>query len=408
MSTKLAENLSTALCGEGIHPEIFISRLALGANQTSKHDHERIYKVHNEFLADVSHLLFSASVALDTEVKEFFDSGETVSRTPRQWAKSLISRDGASLEADLENGGANESRAVLVVPSASLTLAKIELQNYWTRRNPMLSHATKLYSESMVSHPEIPKTVFTKNIDTILAKKIKKQADAPTNDSSTSTLFSPISSLTGGGTTTGTTTSKGSIAWRKPLQETLLSKAKGTSKPQMSSAEINQRKQIAILEAQLALRSGTNSVADSQASSKSVKSKASRSSSQSGLTAASAHSRLDKFESSLEEIKTMFKAIMVSKSPPQSSTTSPIPLHEDPLWGKPVAHIIPAVGHGMHGVQLFPPDNPGATTLVILGTPKKANPLKRRAASTPTKSPPTSNLSLHYNEHMDSSGGEPC
>ena len=170
MSTKLAENLSTALCGEGIHPEIFISRLALGANQTSKHDHERIYKVHNEFLADVSHILFSASAALDTEVKELFDSGETVSRTPRQWAKSLISPDGASLEADLENGGSNASenggsnasRAVLVVPSASLTLVKIELQNYWTRRNPTLTHATKLYTESMVSHPEIPKTVFTK------------------------------------------------------------------------------------------------------------------------------------------------------------------------------------------------------------------------------------------------------
>jgi hypothetical protein len=121
----------------------------------------------------------------------------------------------------------------------------------------------------------------------------------------------------------------------------------------MSSVEINQRKQIGILEAQLALRLGTNSVADSQTS-KSVKSKASRSSSQSGLTAASAHSRLDKFESSLKEIKTMFKAIMVSKSSSQSAT-SPIPLHEDPLWGKPVANnTIPTDAvHGMQGIQLF-------------------------------------------------------
>ena len=96
----------------------------------------------------------------------------------------------------------------------------------------------------------------------------------------------------------------------------------------------------------------------------------------------------------------MFKAIMVSKSPPQSSTTSPIPLHEDPLWGKPVANnTIPTDAvHGMQGIQLFPSDNPGNTALAILGTPKKANPLKRRAASTPTKSPP----------NMDSSGGEPC
>ncbi|KAI2489688.1 hypothetical protein MHU86_24897 [Fragilaria crotonensis] len=232
--------------------------------------------------------------------------------------------------------------------------------------------------------------------------------DAPTDD--TSSLFSPVSSLTGGDTIDGTTHSKGSIAWRKPLQETLLSKAKGAPKEKMSSIEINQRKKIAILEAQLDLPSGTNSV-ESQMS-KSAKSKVSRSSSHSGLTAASAHSRLDKFDSSLAEIKAMFKAIMVSKrlSPPMSPTpTGIIPLHEDPLWVEPASHqSLPSEGHGMQGVQLFPPESQGNTVLALLGTPKKAtNPLKRRAASTPTKSPSTSNLSLQYNEDMGSSGGYP-
>ena len=104
-STQMAEILSTALCGEGMHPEIFISRLGLGANQTSKQNHERIYSVHNEYVADVSHLLFASSVSIDTAVTEFFDTGKTVHRTPRQWAKSLVSPDGQSLEADLENGG---------------------------------------------------------------------------------------------------------------------------------------------------------------------------------------------------------------------------------------------------------------------------------------------------------------
>ncbi|KAI2502676.1 hypothetical protein MHU86_11801 [Fragilaria crotonensis] len=167
---------------------------------------------------------------------------------------------------------------------------------------------------------------------------------------------------------------------------------------------------IAILEAQLDLPSGTNSV-ESQMS-KSAKSKVSRSSSHSGLTAASAHSRLDKFDSSLAEIKAMFKAIMVSKrlSPPMSPTpTGIIPLHEDPLWVEPASHqSLPSEGHGMQGVQLFPPESQGNTVLALLGTPKKAtNPLKRRAASTPTKSPSTSNLSLQYNEDMGSSGGYP-
>jgi hypothetical protein len=407
MSTQLAEILSTALCGEGTHPEIFISRLALGANQTSKLDYERIYKVHNDFLDDVSHLLFSASASIDTKVTEFFDSGETICRTPRQWAKSLVAPDGHFLEADLENGGANENRTILVVPSASLNLVKVELQNYWTRRNPTLSHATKLYTESKASHPDIPMTVFTKNIDKILAKDIKKQTDAPTDDSST--LFSPVSSLTGGGAA-GTTNSKSSIARKKPLRETMLSNKKVKSTAQLSSVEINQRKRIEILEAQLALRSSPTSV-DSPTS-KSVKSKTSRSSSQSGLTAASAHIRLDKFESSLEEIKDMFKAIMVSskKSATQTATAS-IPPHDDPtFWSKPVPDIDPPLhdDHGMQGIQLFPPEKAsGGATLELLGTPKKSNPLKRRAAATPTKSPPTtSNLSLHKNKNTDSSGGK--
>ncbi|KAI2513931.1 hypothetical protein MHU86_315 [Fragilaria crotonensis] len=417
VSTKLAEILSTALCGEDIHPEIFISRLALGANQTSKRDHERIYQVHNEFLDDVSHLLFSASASIDTKFTEFFDSGETISRTPRQWAKSLISPDGKSLEADLENGGANESRAVLVVPSVSLSFATAELQSYWTRRNPTLSHATKLYTESRASHPDIPMTVFTRNIDKILAKTITKQKDAASTDDS-STIFSPVSSLTGvtGGGAAGATLPKGSIAWKKPLQETWLSNTKGKTTTKVNSTEINQRKRIEILEAQLALRSGTNSV-DSPTASKSAKSKASRSSSQSGLTAASAHSRLDKFESSLEEIKDMFKAIMVRKdhtSPTlktSSQSASTAAKHDaPPPWPrqKPSPHLLPNdIHHGMQGILLFPPESDSGSTLDLLGTPKKSNPLKRRAAETPTKSPSTSTLSLQYNEITGSGGGDP-
>jgi hypothetical protein len=407
MSIKVVETLSTALCGEGFHPEIFISCLALGANQTSKLDYARIYGVHNEFLDDVSHLLLSVSASIgDTDVTEFFDSGETISRTPRQWAKSLIYPDGMPLEVDLENGGAHDGKTVLVVPSASLVLAKTELQNYWKRRNPTLSHAAKLYKESMLSHPDITTTVFTKNIATILSKTIKKQQDAPTEDSSTA--FSPLSSLTGG-SVPGTTTThlKGAIAWRKPLQETLLLKDKATAQTtSTSSAEINQLKKIAILEAQLELRSGTSSV-ESHAS-KSAKSKASRSSSQSGLTAASAHSRLDKYETSLLEIKDMLKQLTVTNNKSLAALAVPLPLvGNEPLVAESISTPLSPAGHGMKGVQLFP-ETHGCTSLVLLGTPTKAHPSKRRkAATTPTQSP-TSNLSLHYDETTGSSGGDPC
>ena len=101
-----------------------------------------IRSVIDAYLADVSHLLFSASAAIDTPVTEYLKSGETVARSPRQWAKSLVFPNGESLEVDLEYGGAFESRAVLVVPSVSLRIAKTELHNYWTWRIPALSHAT--------------------------------------------------------------------------------------------------------------------------------------------------------------------------------------------------------------------------------------------------------------------------
>lgn len=422
MSTKVAEILSTALCGEGSHPEIFISKLALGANQTSKRDHESIYKVHNEYLADVSHLLFSASNPIDVAVTEFFDSGATVTRTPRQWAKSLVSPDGTSLEADLENGGAPGGKAILVVPSASRLLATAELHNYWKRRNPTLSHAAKLYKESTMAYPDIPTTVFTKNIHTILSKKIKPQMDAPTDESSTT--LSPASSLTGGGSKGTRLQTKGSIAWRKPLQETLLANATVASLQQRpaahgkstdkSSAELNQLKQIAILEAQLALRPGPTS--DESQTSKSAKSRVSRSSSHSsGLTAASAHSRLDKYETSLQEIKTMLQHLTVVHSNIPSSVqplADKLQHHSDPggeLLSNPPT-LASSPGHGMAGIQLFPEDQ-GCTSLVLLGTPaRRGNSSKRRkATNSPTKSPSSSsNLSLQYNETTGSSGGDSC
>ena len=431
-STKTAEILSNALCGEGQHPEIFISRLGLGASQTSKQNHERIYTVHNEYLDDVAHLLFSASASIDTVVTEFFDSGETILRTPRQWAKSLVSPDGNSLEADLENGGAHAGRAVLVVPSASLSIAKNELMAYWTRRNPTLSHAAKLYRDSVNTHPDIPKTVFTKNIDTILSKKIKKNTEPPRGDDSS--LSTPISSITGGATEN--TSSKGSIAWRKPLQDTLLSKvkpAKASSK--FSSVELNQKKKIAILEAQLALLStthGTPSIA-SQAShsstsqaSKSGKTKSSRSSTQSGLTASSAHSRMDKYEASLldhrttledqkeslDEIKAMLKAMTLSTSSapiPAAAAAAPILLQDDPLWAKSAkdtCHLSTPGGNRMNDAAPLP-EMLGGTALTILSTPTRKSSKKRRNPASPTKSP-TSNSSLQYNNHTDSSGGDSC
>jgi hypothetical protein len=220
VSITVAEMLSTSMCGEGCNPEIFIPRMALGANRTSRIEHDKIYQVHHDYLADLCYIPVPIKGVLDSPVTEHLDSEETLIRTPRQWAQSLVSDEGEPLEAVLENG-TEDGKAVLLVPSIFLEMAKAEVEKYWQRQDPTLSHAAKLYSASVTSHPNIPMSVFTKNIDTILAKSIRFRpaSTTPTNEDEASTVFSPVSSLTGGMTSKG---SKGSsIAWKTPLQETL-------------------------------------------------------------------------------------------------------------------------------------------------------------------------------------------
>ena len=88
---------------------------------------------------------------------------------------------------------------VLIVPCASLRQAQLELSHYQARQNPTLSNAEHMYSDYASAHSDIPKTVLTKNIDTILAKKIKRVAssfDTVTIDE-TATASAPASTLSG-------------------------------------------------------------------------------------------------------------------------------------------------------------------------------------------------------------------
>jgi hypothetical protein len=140
VATQVAQILSSVLNGEGTNPEIFISRLALGANRITRGDHERIYQIHHDFMADIIHLPFLSSKQIDIPIVEYLDTGEQISRTPRQWAKSLGNSAGTSFEVDLENG-LPHGDAVIIVPSAYAELASVELNKYWQRQNPVLMNA---------------------------------------------------------------------------------------------------------------------------------------------------------------------------------------------------------------------------------------------------------------------------
>jgi hypothetical protein len=60
---------------------------------------------------------------------------------------------------------------------------------------------------------------------------------------------------------------------------------------------------------------------------------------------------------------------------------------------------------GMTGVQLFPPEKSGTTTLALLSTPKKHRNKRQKPTSSP---PPKSNLRPQYKETSGASGGEKC
>ena len=432
VSIEVAERLSTSLCGEGVYPEIFISRLALGANQTTRAEHDKIYQVHHDYLADLCHLPFPVKAGLDSPVTEYMESGETRIQTPRQWAQSLVSADGESLETVLENG-THDGQAVLLVPSIFLELATIELDKYWQRQNPTLSNASKLYTASVTSHPDIPKSVFTKNIETLLAKTIRTRAsDESAGGDDASSVFSPVSSLTGGMASRG---SKGSsIAWKTPLQETLQKSKNGSpatqakrSKPQ-SSVEINQLKRIAILEAQLAINQEPMdppaSTAPSAASrtshstrgthtsqSKGTSRASSLSTEHSPLTAASAHSRLDTIENTLTKIQRMLQTLTTKVvSPPAVQTVLAPPASPDPVQWPAIKDSVKDAD-GMSGVQVFPPECPGhETRLTILDSPAKPPKLKRpRRANALSLSPSKpANLRPQYNDPPGPSGGDKC
>ena len=133
VSTQVAKILSTSLDGSGTNPEIFISRLALGANREVRGDYEKIYQVHHDYMADIVRIPFLVSRQIDTPVVDYLDSGDQIQRSPRQWAKSLVYPDGTHLEADLENGTLGGG-AVLITPSAAHEHAQQELQKYWQRQ----------------------------------------------------------------------------------------------------------------------------------------------------------------------------------------------------------------------------------------------------------------------------------
>jgi hypothetical protein len=292
---------------------------------------------------------------------------------------SLTFPDKVSLEVDMESG-APDCTTVLIIPSALLEHAQTELNNYLQRQNPTLMNAERFYSESVLADPDIPLTVFTRNIEKILAKKIhKKQQPVDSSDS----VLSPESSITG---MTSKTSRSSSNAWKRPLKKSVSSSPAARTAPKVSVAianEIQQQQRIVMLEAQLASLSVGNSKASGEKS---------QLSGDSPNSLATVHARLDGIESAVFNIQTMLQKMHTSNRPDPYTQQS-----DKATWP-----ILP-------GRQLFPEESKETGLQLVLLSPtsspskKQQNPKRRKAPSSPS-----TDSNLHKNETMGSSGDDSC
>jgi hypothetical protein len=69
---------------------------------------------------------------------------------------------------DIENG-TPDGKAILLFPLEHHTHVLKELQQYYQSQNPTLGNDIKFYTECASADPDIPSTVFTRNIATVLS-----------------------------------------------------------------------------------------------------------------------------------------------------------------------------------------------------------------------------------------------
>jgi hypothetical protein len=116
-----------------------------------------------------------------------------------------------------------------------------------------------MYTDTVLADPDIPMTVFTRNINTILAKKLRKSILSVGSEDAVTFLC--LESSIPGATSKGY---KGPMAWKVPLQETIQQQRQEYHKASKKAnhlylKDLAQQQRITTLETQMASMSTTNS-----------------------------------------------------------------------------------------------------------------------------------------------------
>ena len=222
-ASQLAEILCKKMTGEGTTPEIFISRYGLGASKLTSSDLDRLYATHKSWKGNLEFVDFNVTRNIDAPRTEFLDDGTEISRSPREWARSLSDSDGTVLGIDLDNGG-RAGKAFLQVPRQHVAATKTALAEYRRQQNPRMEAAKSFYTELKKQASEIPESVFTDNIRKLLKREVVEKAAPPKNmwekPPANQGIETQVSSLTSASTNASSISTKEAKAnKRKELQD---------------------------------------------------------------------------------------------------------------------------------------------------------------------------------------------
>ena len=136
--TGLSEILSSYLDGQVNNTALFVASQAVKSMTQEEIAH--MFNTHTKFIESIQRLsLYPRVINIDRERNEKYGSTE-ITRSTREWARSLKTAEGKPLRCDAENGG-QDRRAYLLVSTPYLERAKTELQHYLQAiRNPSQYH----------------------------------------------------------------------------------------------------------------------------------------------------------------------------------------------------------------------------------------------------------------------------
>ena len=146
----LSKAISALLTGTG--GAIFLPRVVLG--NLSKDQITKYFTAHDNYVKSLRSICLSPRITnLDTIREEFFDNGEVLKRTTREWATKIQLSKGTSARCDIVNGG-KDLAVYLLVPSHVYAEVNIEVSKYKLRLNPMERREAR-FRDSLPGLPDV-------------------------------------------------------------------------------------------------------------------------------------------------------------------------------------------------------------------------------------------------------------